>query len=188
LRHFANHLIDARPETDDETFQRYGRNITALKQIVQQTNILDCICKRTGSATTRTRANNDVLPLIQLVLSPESLKFRNDAQVLAFDESQRAAYLSMADAPLFTGFHGTDVNVEWAMHVVNFFRYHFLKTEQHTLYEAYKEMSEKSNGLALPQFWRDPISDEPRDVPMGKEWKGTYGESFQDMRPCPMLT
>jgi hypothetical protein len=145
-----------------------------LKKVIRGSNILDCIFSRTTAQNSRARASTDVLPLIQLVLSSEALQLGCD-QVFAFEESQRAAYLSVAQAPIFTGASGLEVNVEWALHMVNFFRYHMLRKNEQTLYQAYKDISSKSNGLAHPMLWKEKLSDSDSELPIGKEWKGTYG-------------
>jgi hypothetical protein len=169
----TNHIVDARPVVD-ESCQPVGLNITALEQVIRGTNILDCIFLRTTLQSNKARGANDVLPLIQLVLSSQALQLGCD-RIFAFEESQRAAYLSVAEAPIFTGFNSLDVNIEWTLHMVNFFRYHMLRKEEQTLYDAYKDIATKSAGLAHPQLWKEKLSNSDITAPIGKEWKGTYG-------------
>lgn len=132
--------------------------------------------KATRGSNGPPKPGDELLPLIQLVLSSLSLRFEH-AHCWSFDDSQRMCYMSTTTEPLFKGPHGTDVNLEWALHVINFFRYHALRSEEATLHGPWKELTESDNGLGLPQLMKQQVNnDEPV---IGQQWQGTYGESLQ---------
>lgn len=86
--------------------------------------------------------------------------------------------MDFTSVPLFAGKQGMEANIPWALHAVNFFRNHLLKEEEHTLYDAYRDLNDTMEGINLPQFWKRRLTNDA--VPLGKHWKGSYG-TFQ---PC----
>lgn len=87
---------------------------------------------------------------------------------LPFPESQQMAYLSPPVRPLFDKYG--QVDVEWAVHVVNFFKHHFLRAGEQ-LVEVYSNLDE----CEKPQCWSKVLQDGPQKL--GKHWKGSYSES-----------
>lgn len=151
-----------------------------MNQFIKRTNFLESIFARPSIPKGRVRPGDELHTLIQLVLSSQALRFEH-AKVLSFDESQQAAYQSTAQQPLFAGFSGTDVNIEWALHMVNFFRYHMLREDEQTLHGAWEDLTEKDNGLGLPQLMKKQINN--NDTAIGQQWLGTYGKSFRPWGP-----
>lgn len=149
----------------------FSLNFEILDQIILNTNLLDCIGE-TFAPPTR------LLATIQLALSSRCLRFVKDSHVYGFPSSQQAAYLSAAksNGRLFIDDAMLQVNVHWALHLVNFFRYHMMRNIEATLYEPYRHLDENSGGIDLPQFWKGQLTDADIGAPLGENWKGTYGK------------
>lgn len=90
-------------------------------------------------------------------------------EVFSFDISQKAAYESARKAPIFHGFNKLEVNLEWVLHVLNFFRNHMM-LEDGSLRGAFSDLSE----LEKPSAWKAKLTDGVN--PLGRYWRGTYGE------------
>lgn len=131
------------------------------------------------------KSGDELLPLVQLVLSALSLRLEHRT-VWSFDMSQRLSYMPVTAEPLFRGRGGTDVNLDWALHVINFFRYHALRDEEATLYAPWKDLTEDNSGLGLPQLMKQRLNNDGSAV-VGQEWQGTYGESLQPLLLFSML-
>ena len=109
-------------------------------------------------------------------MSSRSLSFAVPSPVvLSFDESQKAAYMDFESTPLFSGYGGLEVNMTWALHIVNFFRYHMLRDCEATLCPAFRDLSKVRDGTEMPQLWKDQLSSKDDLVPLGQHWKGSYG-------------
>ncbi|KAF1835515.1 hypothetical protein BDW02DRAFT_523110 [Decorospora gaudefroyi] len=96
--------------------------------------------------------------------------------IFAFEESQYAVYRSSIAAPLFTG---TNVNMEWIMHCMKFFRHHMMNEEAQTLFDKIQELDVSQK----PSAWREPLRQGA--YPLSKYWKGTY--SFLDNKEVMRL-
>ncbi|KAE9976183.1 hypothetical protein EG328_002735 [Venturia inaequalis] len=166
-------IIEAEPEVGDD-YKISGRNITALEHFVKSTNIMDVIFTRAPKSARFgiSQPGDELIHLVQLVLSALALRIEHRT-VWSFDVSQRMAYMSMLAEPLFKGPSGTDVNIDWALHVVNFFRYHALRSEEGTLHGPWMDLTEQNDGLGLPQLMKAGLSNlGPASI--GQNWKGTY--------------
>jgi hypothetical protein len=118
-----------------------------------------------------------MLQMFQLLMSARSLSFiTSSPTILAFPESQQMAYMDTARQPIFGGSSGMEVNMVWALHVVNFFRYHMLQDSEFTLCPAFKDLSNAMDGTAMPQMWKNKLSNNDSLAPVGKHWKGSYGK------------
>ncbi|QDS74352.1 hypothetical protein FKW77_004743 [Venturia effusa] len=167
-------IIDADPVVDS-SHQPTSRNIAALEHFVKETNLMEVIFSRAPKAIrnpkSKPKVDDQLLPLIQLVLSALSLRLEHGT-VWSFDTSQRMCYMSSVAEPLFGGPGGTDVNVDWALHAVNFFRYHALRSEEATLHGPWKNLTKDNMGLGLPQLMKERLNNQ--NATIGHEWKGTY--------------
>jgi hypothetical protein len=166
---------------------------------MRTTNILQCIFERVPDTTASKAieipqrkksksgkatiapivAKNHITTLqtFQLLMSSRSLSFINpDPVVLSFPESQRAAYMDFESTPLFSGYGGLEVNMEWALHIVNFFRYHTLRDDEATLCPAFRDLNKTCGGTEMPQLWKKQLSNNDDPVPLGRHWKGSYGK------------
>ena len=106
---------------------------------------------------------------ILLLMAPFLLdtKQYGNVHINNFEISQRAAYASVAKDPIFRG-PALDVNINWTLLVLNFFRWHALRGAEATLNPTMAELDR----LEVPQMWNKQLDDRP--APLGKMWKGTY--------------
>lgn len=187
IYHVTNSLTEAEPEVGDD-YKISGRNITALEHFVKSTNIMDVIFTRAPKSARFgiSQPGDELIHLVQLVLSALALRIEHRT-VWSFDVSQRMAYMSMLAEPLFKGPSGTDVNIDWALHVVNFFRYHALRSEEGTLHGPWMDLTEQNDGLGLPQLMKAGLSNlGPASI--GQNWKGTYGKLLRPLLSFSSLT
>jgi hypothetical protein len=89
--------------------------------------------------------------------------------VYSFEVSQKAVYESAKVAPIFHGFNDLQVNMEWVLHALNFFRYHMMRESENTLYVPFHDLS----GLQKPLAWKRKLQDGSHKL--GGDWMGTYG-------------
>lgn len=106
--------------------------------------------------------------VVQLCLTPIALDPRWRTRVFHFDISQYQAYATRDCQPLFTGDYLQEVNVRWALHVVNFFKYHLKSEGEGLLEHDYKDLEPSQ----LPQFWVGNINGGTQ--PLARHWKGAY--------------
>jgi len=105
-----------------------------------------------------------------LLFEHEDMKYH----VFAIEQLQRAAYAASTKAPIFEGLHLTDINMEWTMKCLDFFRYHMINEDASALTYTMEELSP----LQKPTAWQGTLKNGA--VPLSKTWKGTY--SFLDPR------
>lgn len=103
-----------------------------------------------------------------LLFGYEGLKYH----VFAIEQLQRAAYAATNKAPIYEGLNQTEINMEWVMKCLDFFRYHMMNTETVTLGDAMEDLSV----LQKPTAWQQSLKN--GTVPLSRHWKGTY--SFLD--------
>jgi len=91
--------------------------------------------------------------------------------IYSFEASQKAVYESPLKEPIFQGFNKQEVNLEWTLHCLNFFRYHLKSRQAGSLYETMEELPAHQG----PWMWESKIrnSNNIDDIP--RFWKGTYG-------------
>ncbi|KAJ4338446.1 hypothetical protein N0V87_003989 [Didymella glomerata] len=133
--------------------------------------------RRAPDVRTRAERNekeiNPLLAAVKIICS--SMLFEhNDLKhhVFAIEQLQRAAYASTNKAPIFEGLNLTDVNMDWIMKCLDFFRYHMMNRENFTLADAMEDLS----ALQKPIAWQEPLKNGA--LPLSKHWKGTY--SYMD--------
>jgi len=85
---------------------------------------------------------------------------------LNFRVSQETIYATPHDMPMFTGPNGTDVNLLFVAHTLNFFQHH-LTSPMEPASRAFKEL-----GNDKPKPWRKPLVDGAQAL--GKRWAGVY--------------
>ena len=94
--------------------------------------------------------------------------------VFAIEESQRAVYSSTNAEPIYQGVNLTELNMQWLLHCLNFFRHHMMNEEVATLFDSMNALFVTQK----PSAWRGPLRQ--GTYPLGKHWKGTY--SFLDLK------
>ncbi|EME88258.1 uncharacterized protein MYCFIDRAFT_76089 [Pseudocercospora fijiensis CIRAD86] len=126
-----------------------------------------------GNVRVRKAAN--VWHLSELMATPNFLdidrrRYGGESHVWGFPESQQMAYATATERPIFKGCNGLDVDIEWCLHQINFWKYHMLREEECTLYEAYANLDIAER----PHFWSSELTNNGRAT-VGKSWKGAYG-------------
>ncbi|KAF2739843.1 hypothetical protein EJ04DRAFT_425903 [Polyplosphaeria fusca] len=91
-----------------------------------------------------------------------------DHDILSFDLSQKIVYETTVKAPIFGGSHNSQINFEWILHCLNFFRSHMMSQTQATMCDAFRMMTPGEK----PSAWQAPLQH--GCYPLAKNWRGTY--------------
>lgn len=84
-----------------------------------------------------------------------------------FPTSQISAYSPATKQPIFTGCYGGTVNMDWVLHQTNFWKYHFTREAESTLFTDIDALEPAD----YPKLWNSQLSQ--KDMPaLGKKWKG----------------
>ena len=140
-------------------------NIEILKQYAMDTELLEIFHPSKCS-----QKYNFGLAAVQLMCT--SLCFDADLGLhnWNFNLSQKHCYMTAMEAPVFTNTNKTMVNMEWLLHVVNFFKYHATNEDEKTLFEPFQSL----DLMEKPGMWTRSVKDDGGKL--GKNWKGTYGK------------
>ncbi|KAF1826213.1 uncharacterized protein K489DRAFT_109686 [Dissoconium aciculare CBS 342.82] len=116
-----------------------------------------------------------LLATVQVVFAPLILDLRTpDPQAFDFPQSQQAAYSGPRQWSIFHGRDGHVVDMPWVLHQINFWKYHMIRSEECTLYPAFKGLDKHDT----PQMWNCPISPDPiqssSDMHFGRIWKTCF--------------
>lgn len=112
---------------------------------------------------------NPMLAAVKIVCSPLLLEHENRKHyVFAVELLQRAVYASTNKAPIFVGISLSEVNMDWIMKCLDFFRHHMMNQEVITL----SHTMEGLGVLQKPTAWQAPL--QKGTFPLSKHWKGTY--------------
>lgn len=112
---------------------------------------------------------NPMLAAVKIVCSPLLLEHENRKHyVFAVELLQRAVYASTNKAPIFVGNSLSEVNMDWIMKCLDFFRHHMMNQEVITL----SHTMEGLGVLQKPSAWQSPL--QKGTFPLSKHWKGTY--------------
>ena len=100
-----------------------------------------------------------------------------------FPDSQVAVYSTRDQNPIFIGCNGLDVNMEFMLHNLNFWKYHMVRETENTLFYAFDELGDCDR----PRWWSSQLQNEPASRKnLGKHWKGSYAyvdrEDIEDVR------
>ncbi|KAK5123180.1 hypothetical protein LTR85_003378 [Meristemomyces frigidus] len=112
-----------------------------------------------------------LLHTIQVMLAPAmlSLKHKHLLQShFGYPQSQYTAYGTAVEHPIFGGCNNLDINMEWVLHHLNFWKYHMVRKDEQTLYEPFKELHDDET----PRFWNDQLKTGGNKL--GTHWKGCY--------------
>jgi hypothetical protein len=99
--------------------------------------------------------------------------------IYSFELSQRTVYETTVKAPIFRGFNSQEVNLEWALHCLNFFRYHLTDPSFLSMADAFDNLEHGER----PSAWRSKLE---ADKELGQKWMGTYGEYWHHIL-CKVL-
>ena len=143
-----------------------SKNLEKARKFVNMSGLLDRVfLKRPGGVK-----HDVLLYTMQLTLAHMSLTAGLSSpasETVCFPQSQQMAYSTAARQPMFDG--RGHINVELVLHIVNFFKYHFMRKEEQ-LCAPYMSLSE----CERPQGWAKMLQDGPQRL--GKHWKGCYSK------------
>ena len=108
---------------------------------------------------------------IQLVLGYRSLiLFPRIHATYGFPVSQHVVYAHPKAQPMFLDENMRKVNVEYLLHIVNFFKYHMTREEEATLYPFLCNLEDSEK----PRRWEGRLTQGVKQI--GSSWKGSYGK------------
>jgi len=91
--------------------------------------------------------------------------------VYQFEKCRQMAYAPTIEKPIFRGFGPLQINMEWLLHVANFWKYHLTSESECTMFNAFAGLSEDWK----PKAWNRQLK---RGVQkLGRYWCGIYGSS-----------
>lgn len=91
-------------------------------------------------------------------------------QTISFPASQQIVYSHPETYPLFLDKHKTRVNINFLLHITNFFKYHMTQRQEATLFVPFQDLEEN----AKPKAWQNKLEQGLRKL--GNSWKGSYGK------------
>jgi hypothetical protein len=147
----------------------HSLNMSRLEAIVKSTGLLECVFRRPYVKGKRS-IPNPVLLIMQLILTHLALTASptsNIAKSWGFSDSQTLVYTPNSIRPIFKGPNCQEVDIEWTLHVSNFFKNHLLNQHELT-HLRYDDLAASER----PQSWTKPLSAAP--LKLGKHWKGSY--------------
>ena len=150
--------------------RKHSNNIAHLHHFVKASNLLDVFLSKVH----RSDANGRLLQTLQLVLTHCQLDLSIRSRIGGFGCSQQVVYSHPANMPMFLD-KKWNLNLEYLLHIVNFFKYHMKTETENTLYPLLCDLE----NLERPQAWNRPISQGCGVKPLGTNWKGSYGESMR---------
>lgn len=88
------------------------------------------------------------------------------ADEIGFPCSQVSAYSPALEQQIFVGSCGNTVNMEWVLHQINFWKYHFTREEESALYTDLVGLEKDE----FPQLWESQLSQDG-SFSVGNKWK-----------------
>lgn len=141
-----------------------------LEAIVQTTGLLECVFLRPNVRNSKKSTPNPVLLAIQLILTHLTLTASSTSKIAkswGFSDSQTLVYTHNSIRPIFRGPNCQEIDIEWTLHVANFFKNHLLNQQELT-HLRYEDLA----AVERPQCWNKPVSTVT--LKLGKHWKGSY--------------
>lgn len=140
----------------------------------------DILCKifrpvRKQRSGKRSETPNDLLHTMQVMFAPLILNLQTpNLEVYRYPDSQRAAYATRLDQPLFRGLEELEVDMEWVLHQINFWKYHMVRREESTLFVSFENLKEEE--MDTPRMWEHSIHAENGRIPqhIGRIWKTCF--------------
>lgn len=156
------------PKLHDEHTISNTKNIGLLLRFISATNILECVFQHPPGYT----PYNPRLLAVQLLLMHWSLLPEYAFHTYSFAHSQQAVYGTPNKFPIFTDTHMRNVNIEYLLHIANFFKYHITRSEEHTLFTDFCAL----DGDERPIPWTERLESGVKEF--GKHWMGSYGKAY----------
>ncbi|KAF2472211.1 uncharacterized protein BDR25DRAFT_367005 [Lindgomyces ingoldianus] len=108
------------------------------------------------------------LAAIQLMCAHFLFGQEQTHNIYCFEVSQKAVYDTAADRPLYGGYNNLEVNMEWFLHCLNFFKYHMVSKSM----QSFHAIMDALDVTQKPSHWQAQLVD--GCYPLSKHWKGTY--------------
>ncbi|KAI9734917.1 MAG: hypothetical protein M1834_001997 [Cirrosporium novae-zelandiae] len=141
-----------------------SKNIDFLESICESTNLLNCVLQHSPKFKI-----SPLLAVMQLVLFHKTLTLpAKSSNHHSFNASQKVAYQDPVKVPIFRGRKKNKVNLDWALHISNFFSYHIKSTAESTLWPYFNELQDWEK----PKAWDKKLEDATSIL--GKNWLGSY--------------
>ncbi|GAB7350915.1 hypothetical protein MBLNU459_g1427t1 [Dothideomycetes sp. NU459] len=164
----------------DEDGVSESKNMQVIRQFIYNHGLLDDVLRpapnKSAQLESRHVREDPLLIIIQLVLTHFSLTAEPSTAVAKpwrFPTSQQMVYAPSTERPIFKGPSGLEVDVEWCLHVANFFKTHFL-SQAEVLFQPYNKLAPNER----PHGWAKPLYSEPPKL--GRMWKGAYAYVAHD--------
>ncbi|KAL9131244.1 MAG: hypothetical protein Q9217_000786 [Psora testacea] len=142
-----------------------SKNLKSLRHFIKASNILD----NTAFSAHRSDHHCRLLHTLQLLFTHWQLDLSIRSQAQRFDLSQQIVYSHPSKVPMFLDKKWT-VNVEYLLHVMNFFKYHMKTETENTLYPLFRELE----AFERPGAWDRQLSQVQGIKKLGSQWKGSY--------------
>ncbi|KAK3716377.1 hypothetical protein LTR37_006527 [Vermiconidia calcicola] len=158
-------------------------NMTHLLKFLRANNILNIFeppkvkpsrfttsTRRTDCSSSSTQQQPSLLlRALQVLGAPMLLSFEPHLRNrhYAYPDSQALVYSTATTHPIFHGCYGLDVNMEYVLHNLNFWKYHMLREVEGTLFYAFQDLE----GHERPRWWEGKLGQAGA---LGRKWKGSY--------------
>lgn len=143
--------------------KHHSNNLGVLHRLVKSSNLLDDVLR----FAPRQSHYNPLLMVIQLLFTHWSLDHSLECPTYSFGHSQQAVYGRPKDFPLFLNKH-LRINIEYLLHIANFFKYHMTRSEEHTLFEDFSALEDDHKPAAWTEKLRGGVTQ------LGRHWLGSY--------------
>ena len=181
-------LLDAFSEKPVDAITYESPNLAHLIRFVEELNVLHhyppipvprsstrCRCGR-GRSTRDTTSHSRIFTTVQIMCMPMLLRPGKDIGLvtLGFNTSQTIAYGTPEAYPILHGPCNLDVNMDYILHNINFWKHHMLRASENTLYRAFTALPEDKR----PRWWDTQLKQGVSHL--GKNWKGCYAYIGRD--------
>ncbi|MCJ1223689.1 hypothetical protein MMC12_000332 [Toensbergia leucococca] len=150
--------------SQDVTSELISNNVAQLRRFVLTTDLLSNIF----FVQSRPGITDPLMETIQLLFTHWTLELPSCRRTYGFPTSQQVVYSHPNTCPMFLDSHMRKVNIEYLLHVANFFKYHLTLPEEATLYHLFQELEDDEK----PRGWQGRLEQGPKKL--GSHWKGSY--------------
>ena len=163
LTSYAESYVNASGSRGDKPL---SNNLKSIRHFIKASNILDNIVFGAHRSDHHIR----FLQTIQLLFTHWQLNLSVRSQARGFGFSQHMVYNHPSKVPMFLDRKWT-VNVEYFLHIVNFFKYHMKTETENTLYPLFRELKQSER----PSAWDCQLVQVQGVKKLDSNWKGSYG-------------
>ena len=153
-----------------------SKNLVQLCCFIKASNLLDNNCFDVHRSDHKGR----FLQTIQLVFAHWQFDLSVRSQVNGFGYSQQIVYSHPNKVLLFLDKRGT-INIEYLLHVLNFFKHHMTSEQEGILHPWLQELEKWKR----PGAWERPLSQSLSVKMLKPSWKGSYG-TLANLSPFPL--